>query len=138
MLAVTLLDLPNHRRDRRCVDTSRLHQCDGALHVVGIHGIEELVDLFDRLPFSLRVTHDEERGRLDLYCTMVFVFIFIGVIGVARFWLTYWGYTIAVAVISALATTFSYRAAVASARAYGSTLEVIARKYAEKSTEIAG
>jgi hypothetical protein len=50
--------------------------------------VETMVqELFDDLPFSLRVEHDEQRTRLDLYCSMVFVIALttaIAVVGLRR------------------------------------------------------
>ncbi|TCC34944.1 hypothetical protein [Kribbella sindirgiensis] len=89
--------------------------------------VESLVDqVFDSLPPSLRSSHDEQRGRLDLYCTMYLVLMLAGVIAVLRFIPVHWGYSVAAVGITALSVWTVYRAAVASARYYGSLLVTIA------------
>src|SRR5882672_8471533 len=42
---IAILHLPDDDRDGRCVDAGSLHQHGGALYVVGVYGIEEVVDL---------------------------------------------------------------------------------------------
>jgi hypothetical protein len=79
-------------------------------------------ELYDNLPFSLRLTHDEQRSRLDVYCSMVFVLLTVAVLAVARFGQEHWHYGLAALVVGAFGAWFAYRAAVASARAYGATL----------------
>jgi hypothetical protein len=81
--------------------------------------------VWDGLPSSLQLAHDEQRTRLDLYCSMVFVAGVVGTFAVARLW-HHPGYPIAAAVIAAAAVWLSYRASVASARAYGGVLVMIA------------
>ena len=103
-----------------------------------VKAVETLVeDRFERLPFSLRVSHDEMRGRLDLYCSMTLVWALVAVIALARFtldrlhgrWIVneHWTAGLALAGVCALGALISYRAAVASARHYGSLLQQIAR-----------
>ncbi len=40
--------------------------------------------VFDLLPVSLRGEHDEQRSRLDLYCSMVFILVLVGLIAGVR------------------------------------------------------
>lgn len=94
----------------------------------GYDSVEALVDeVFDALPPSLRTSHDEQRGRLDLYCSMHLVLLLAGAIGVLRFGRVHWGYASGAAVIALLGVWVTYRAAVASARYYGSLLVIIAK-----------
>lgn len=83
-----------------------------------MHGV------FDGLPFSMQVAHDEQRNRLDLYCSMVFVLALAGVVTVARLWAYDW-YAWGAAAITVVAIWLTYRAAVASARSYGGILVTI-------------
>lgn len=84
-----------------------------------------VVQHFERVPFTLQVDHDEARNRLDLYCAMVFVLLLVGAVAVPRLWSHPWYCTAAVMVILA-AGILSYRAAIASARWYGTILVAIA------------
>jgi hypothetical protein len=90
--------------------------------------VESLVeDRWDRLPFSLKLRHDELRGRLEIYCSMVFVAAFVGVFAAIRFAGSHPPYALAACVIAIAGMVFFYNAAVASARAYGPLLRRIAR-----------
>ncbi len=80
---------------------------------------------FDSIPFSLQVDHDDQRNRLDLYCTMVFALPVAGLIAALALvahpgyaWVTFLG--------ASLGSVAAYRAAMATARAYGSVLIAIA------------
>lgn len=92
---------------------------------------------YDRIPEHLRETHDQFRTRLDMYCTLVFVFF---VLALSAFALLVGGRgglpaaLIVAAVYAALAWT-SYNAAVASARGYGSVLVVINQQLAPEQAE---
>lgn len=93
----------------------------------GRETVESLVqEVFDELPASLRVEHDEQRTRLDLYCSMVFVSAVVGTVAIVRLGPHHWGYAIGAGFISLLCAAVMYRAAVASARAYGGLLLLIA------------
>lgn len=89
--------------------------------------IESFVqDIFDTLPATIQADHDQLRSRLDLYCSLVMVFV-LGAL-VSGGCLSDSNRTLAVAcglVCIALAW-LSYRAANTSARAYGSLLQTIA------------
>jgi hypothetical protein len=93
----------------------------------GSEAIEGMVDrVFDRLPFSLKLAHDEQRGRLDVYCSMSFVIPLVTILALARFGLHHRMYSFGALTIGFVAAAFFYRAAVASARYYGGLLVEIA------------
>lgn len=91
--------------------------------------------VFERLPSSLRLEHDEQRTRLDLYCSMVFVSILVTGVAVAR--LASFGAAWSLSAgITGLGVTFvMYGAAVATARAFGNVLVLAAAHIAEVSSE---
>ena len=130
-----LLDypLPHRVLPTRLGNVLRHHE-----DATNVKGIENLVEArFERLPFSLRLSHDEMRGRLDLYCSMTLVWILVGVLALVRFTLerahgrwdvnAHWPYGLAVAAICFIGALITYRAAIASARYYGSLLQQIAK-----------
>lgn len=82
-------------------------------------GYETVQDLVDRsfhlLPPSLQSSHDEQRGRLDLYCSMFLVAVSSGLIAALRFNYTYAIYTVVSVIVASVAAWSLYRAAVASA-----------------------
>lgn len=89
----------------------------------GAANVETFVEEnYDVVPFSLQVEHDEQRGRLDLYCSMVFMWVFLTVVAIAIFNGAHPRYSIGAAVIGIVGALLTYRAAVASARHYGSIL----------------
>ncbi len=87
--------------------------------------------IYDDLPLSLKIEHDEQRTRLDLYCSMVFVVAIVTTIGTVRFALQDPRYALSAIVAGLLAASLMYRAAVATARAYGGLL-MVAAEYAEE------
>jgi hypothetical protein len=89
-------------------------------------------DVFDTLPVSMRAEHDEQRTRLDLYCSMVFVLGFAELLATARLAAHHLPYAVTAIAIAVIGMFAMYRAALASARAYGSLLVTIAR-FREKS-----
>ncbi len=92
----------------------------------GERNLESFVQrVWHMLPFSLQIQHDEYRARLDLYCTMVFVFPTLALLAVTRLH-TYPTYLVGILLVIAFSCWWTYRAAVASARAWGQTLELIA------------
>jgi hypothetical protein len=95
----------------------------------GSESVELLVDeVFDRLPFSLQLSHDAQRGRLDLYCSMTFVWLFVTALAVVRLgWTENRSYVVVAIVVGLIAAYLTYRAAVASARYYGGLLLLIAQ-----------
>lgn len=83
--------------------------------------------VFDTLPLSMQVNHDDQRTRLDLYCSMVFILPSSGLMsGLAL--LPHYGYAVGALVASVLGAFVCYRAAMASARAYGLVLLQIAQQ----------
>ncbi|WP_421735722.1 hypothetical protein [Cellulomonas sp.] len=78
-------------------------------------------DCFDELPPSLQAAHDEERSRLDLYSTLVFLVPLVGVVAIPVLW-GYGSYLIVIETITVLIALLAYRATIASAHAYGSVL----------------
>jgi hypothetical protein len=97
----------------------------------GDRTVETLVQRrFDSLPLSLQVEHDEQRTRLDLYCSMVFVVLFATLVAIIRLIQSPVHYAIAALVTGLLITLMMYRAAIASARAYGNLIIVIS-EYSE-------
>lgn len=95
----------------------------------GKQPIESFIqEVFDDLPLSLRIEHDEERGRLDLYCSMVFVLMVVAAVVFVRLVVEglLWG--LGGLLLTTFAIWLMYRAAVASANAYGALLVVIARR----------
>lgn len=85
--------------------------------------------VFDELPLSLRIEHDEQRTRLDLYCSMVFVLAFVVLVAVIRFAVHHPIYAVASVAVGSAAMLLMYRAAIVSARAYGGILRVAAEHY---------
>jgi hypothetical protein len=81
--------------------------------------------VFDHLPFSMQVDHDDARNRLDLYAAMVLVMPVAGLIAFGLL-APYWQYAGAFLAICVIGAYSSYLAAVASARAYGPILANIA------------
>jgi hypothetical protein len=77
--------------------------------------------VYDSLPGSLQVEHDELRIRLDLYCSMVVVIAVVSLFATARLSVSVW-YSLGAAVAGAVAIWIAYRAAIANARAYGRAL----------------
>jgi hypothetical protein len=120
-------DFPELRRmlPTRLGNVLRHHEAE-----TGRESVESLVqEVFDVLPLSLRIEHDEQRTRLDLYCSMTFVIALIALIAAARFAARHWTYSVGAIIVGAVGVALMYRAALASARAYGRLLLLIA-KYA--------
>lgn len=92
----------------------------------GITPIESYVEeQFDELPTSMQVSHDQRRTRLDLYCAMVVVIGVATVLAIGVLWGAD-GYPLVAAGLGTAAMFLHYRAAVASARLYGTTLVILA------------
>lgn len=83
-----------------------------------------VMKVFHTLPLSLQIDHDDQRNRLDLYASMVFVLLFGGVVSAVAL-ITHPMYAVAATALSWMAAILSYRAAMASARAYGGILVTI-------------
>lgn len=102
----------------------------------GARDIETFVERnHDALPVSLQITHDEQRDRLELYCSMVFVLMIVVVVALIRFnWLR-WEYSVATCLVLGTGIWVTYRAAVASARHYGAVLVGVARVLRQQERE---
>jgi hypothetical protein len=84
-------------------------------------------DNFDALPKSLQESHDQRRARLDLYCSMVLVCAVFVALAIAILWGEY-PYQVGAVLLGLMAILLNYRAAIASARSYGSILGSIVRR----------
>jgi hypothetical protein len=78
-----------------------------------------------RLPAVVLVDHDHLRSRLDLYCSLVLVFLVCGLSGVALLASVDALAAIAAGVAGSALAWLSYGAAVTSARAYGALLNTL-------------
>jgi len=97
-----------------------------------VEDVESFVqDVFDDLPSSLQQSHDEERNRLDLYCSMVFVLALSAFATVARLGPRSWPYALGFGAIDIVGLRVMYGAALATARAYGSVLLTIMKHVRE-------
>jgi len=120
-----LRDFPAPRRmlPTRLGNVLRHHEDE-----TGRESIESLVqEVFDRLPLSLQAEHDEQRTKLDLYCSMVFIVAVVTLTAAARFAERNWDYSVGAVAVGTVGMWLMYRAAVASARAYGGLLLLIAK-----------
>lgn len=89
---------------------------------MNVSGVESFVqDHFDELPASLQQTHDEVKTRLDLYASLVFLLPLLGVFALSVLIPDFW-YAVGTGAVIASGTLVAHRAALASARAYGSAL----------------
>lgn len=84
-----------------------------------------VLKLYDSLPVNMRLQHDEQRDRLNLYCSMVFIVALIVGASVAILAPEHLPYAISVIVLGAVVMWLMYRAALASARVYGKYLLTI-------------
>jgi hypothetical protein len=88
--------------------------------------LEGMVErVFHRLPTSLQVTHDQFRGRLDLYCTLTLLSGSCAVGGTALLWRFGVSGAMAAGGVSLVLSRVFYRAAIATAPAYGEVLLTI-------------
>lgn len=95
--------------------------------------IESFVQrVFDDLPPSLQVEHDEQRTRLDLYCSMVFVSVLVAAVAACRLAPHGLAWAVGGAIVGLVLAGLMYRAAMASARAYGNVLEIVALNVKER------
>jgi hypothetical protein len=83
---------------------------------------------WDEIPNGLRKEHDQYRVRLDLYCTLMFVFLILAIIAAPLITLgsRYLVATIVTSTAYLFLSFVSYGAAIASARGYGTALKAIA------------
>jgi hypothetical protein len=92
--------------------------------------------VFYQLPSTVQGNHDQVRSRLDLYCTMVLVFVVAApaaFLALGPWWVA--GIAAAISLILAL---MSYRAAIASARSYVVILETIADQARRHPEDVSG
>ncbi len=82
-------------------------------------------EVFDELPPALQDEHDEQRTRLDLYCSMVFILAVAGGVAVLRLAVNHWPFALCSAAITVIGMYVMYGAALATARAYGNLLLTI-------------
>jgi hypothetical protein len=93
----------------------------------GVQDVENFIErVYHSLPFSMQLAHDEQRARLDLYCSMVFVLWLGGVAALFRFGWWEWPYSLTLTLTAMAASLVAYRAAIASGRYYGALLVGIA------------
>lgn len=118
-----LRDYPRHKRENPTRLGNVLRAYEDRMKVRRPESFVQRV--FDHLPFSMQVDHDDARNRLDLYAAMVFVMPVAGLIA-SGLLAPNWGYAGAVLLICLFGAYSSYLAAVASARAYGPLLVNIA------------
>lgn len=85
---------------------------------------------YDVIPPPLLNQHSQFRARLDMYCTLVFVFGVLIPISIAALWKfgTWHVPALSTGAVSAALTVLSYRAAIASGLGYGGTLKAIDRR----------
>lgn len=93
--------------------------------------------VFHELPFTLQVEHDQFRSRLNLYSSMVIVFVLAAVAAVPALGWSDWRPPAIMAAVALAMALLSYQAAIASARAYGMLLESIDSVVESRKTESA-
>lgn len=81
--------------------------------------------VFDHLPFTMQVDHDDARNRLDLYSALVFVLPLTGLLAFGLL-TPAWGYAGTFLGVCVVGSLVSYLAAIASAQAYGLILRNVA------------
>jgi hypothetical protein len=105
-----------------------MRACEERARQAGAHDpLESFVqEVFHLLPRDLQLSHDQFRSRLDLYASLFVVLVLGAIVTAASLVATNWvTAAITAALVSALAW-LSYRAAIASARAYGTVLTALA------------
>lgn len=94
--------------------------------------VEHFVErVYDSLPFTMQLSHDEQRTRLDLYCSMAFVLWFAAIASNLGFGPSLWPYWVGSIVLAASGSAMAYVAAIATARHYGSILVAISEWVAD-------
>jgi hypothetical protein len=114
-----LLDFPKPRRMQPTRLGNVLRSYEDETRQEDVQSMVQRV--YELLPASLQVEHDELRIRLDLYCSMVLVIAVVLLFATARLSVSGW-YSVGAAVVGAAAMWIAYRAAIANARAYGRAL----------------
>jgi hypothetical protein len=83
---------------------------------------------YDRLPEAVREEHQDYRTRLDMYCSLFLVFVFLSVAAIVLLRAFAGPLTVAASALTYLMLAWvSYEAAVASARGYGDVLKEVNR-----------
>ncbi len=77
------------------------------------------------LPVEVAAEHDQHRSRLDLYCSLVFVALTVTAVAVLLLQDRGVRYLLAIVLVGVSAVILSYRAAIATAEAYGGILRII-------------
>jgi len=90
-----------------------------------------ILRVYDELPPSLQNEHDRYRGRLDLYCSMVVVFVLAAVAAGPVLFRGDWKPPVVAFGVALSLAWVCYRAAIASARMYGTVLETVAELRAD-------
>jgi hypothetical protein len=85
-----------------------------------------IIDVFNELPEAMREQHDEHRTRLDLYASLIPVFILVQTLSMALLW-SYWSRMALALGISFILMLVSYAGAIAGARGYAQTLLAIGK-----------
>lgn len=87
-----------------------------------------ILDNTDDIPGALREQHDQFRTRLDMYCTLVLVFLVLALGGgFALGGRVAWPFGLQFGIFCLLISWVCYRAAIASAHGYGVVLVAIAK-----------
>jgi len=87
--------------------------------------------IFHTLPLTLQSEHDQHRTRLNLYCSMVVVTGVVTAVSAVRLWRLRWPYVPGTVFVGVTTLWLFYRAAIASARAYGTVLRSIGSRITE-------
>lgn len=118
-----LADYPAHQRmlPTRLSNILRAHE--DQVRRVRIRSFVQ--EVFDKLPAGLRAEHDEQRTRLDLYCSMVFVLAATGLGAAATLAAHHWPDALGSVAAAVIGMRVMYGAALATAWKYGSLLLTI-------------
>jgi hypothetical protein len=114
-------------------NTLRAHE-DRATQLTGEDVEGFVLRRFHSVPAALQHEHDQYRTRLDLYCSMVFVAMLVGSLGVALLWKFGTPHVVIAATVGLTSAWIFQRAAISSARGYGLVLEIIAEGHATAAT----
>lgn len=82
--------------------------------------------VFEELPVSIQLQHDLHRRQLNLYCTLLFVAVFLGAVSATTLGLVHgWTYAVTSLGLAAAVAFVTWQAAVLASEGYASTLETI-------------
>jgi hypothetical protein len=120
----------DYPRAGRCLPTRFGNVMRAHEDATGRSPVETFVlDLYDSLPVTLRVQHDEWRNRLDLYASMIYVEVLVTAVAILRLVQNHAAYALGAALVGLALVWLTYRAAVASARLYGTFIVNIAQRF---------